>query len=244
MNSEIRIGRVSSINYDTGMMRVTYTDKGKSTTSEFPFMNYNDEYYMPSIGSTVAVAHMSNGSSRGIVLGNVWNKRNIPNETGKKLYRKELSKTKNAAFVRYDDETGEYLLKSSDITLNGINKTTIEGPKIIIEANISYSLDAPKTSMKSKDHKFSCPVIEIGTAPEYEEDPPEEMEITNNCDTKIIMNERDFEALINRIVLETRENLELKANKEMRFESKLWKTSLDKIMDRLAALDGDQSEKK
>ena len=97
--------------------------------------------------------------------------------------------------------------------------------------------------MKSKDHKFSCPVIEIGTAPEYEEDPPEEMEITNNCDTKIIMNERDFEALINRIVLETRENLELKANKEMRFESKLWKTSLDKIMDRLAALDGDQSEK-
>ena len=108
-NSEIRIGRVSSVNYETGMARVTYRDKDETVTSEFPMTTNNEEYRMPEIGQQVLVAHLSNGSSRGAIIGTVWNQKNAPKESGKGLYRKDLSAYKDAAYVRYSDETGEYL---------------------------------------------------------------------------------------------------------------------------------------
>lgn len=72
-DSEIRIGRVSSVDYESGMVRVTYRDKDDSVTINLPTMNFNDEYRMPEPGQDVVVAHLSNGSSRGVLLGTVWN---------------------------------------------------------------------------------------------------------------------------------------------------------------------------
>lgn len=54
-NSEIRIGRVSSVNYETGMARVTYRDKDETVTSEFPMLTNNEEYRMPEIGDRKSV---------------------------------------------------------------------------------------------------------------------------------------------------------------------------------------------
>ena len=68
-NSEIRVGRVSAVNYDKGMIRVTYRDKDDSVTGEFPMLTNNDEYRMPKVGQDVLVAHLSNGSSRGAIIG-------------------------------------------------------------------------------------------------------------------------------------------------------------------------------
>lgn len=101
-NSEIRIGKVSSVDYPSGMAKVTYRDKDESVTMDYPMMNFNDEYRMPEPGQYVAVAHLSNGSSRGVILGTVWNKKNIPQETGKELYRKDFSRKKDAAYMDRD----------------------------------------------------------------------------------------------------------------------------------------------
>ena len=141
-NSEIRIGRVSSINYETGMTRVTYRDKDETVTSEFPMLTNNEEYRMPEIGQQVLVAHLSNGSSRGAVIGTVWNQKNIPKESGKGLYRKDLSAYKDAAYIRYSDETGEYLIKVANLHLNGVNGVVMDGPHIEIAANLSILLSA------------------------------------------------------------------------------------------------------
>ncbi len=92
--SEIRIGKVSSVDYEAGMARVTYKDKDDSTTQNIAILNFNDEYRMPEPGQDVIVAHMSNGSSRAALLGTIWNRKNIPKETGKQLYRKDLSRQK------------------------------------------------------------------------------------------------------------------------------------------------------
>lgn len=119
-DSEIRIGKVSSIDYKKGMMRITYHDKDDSVTMDFSMMNYNDEYRMPKIGQHVAVAHLSNGSSRGIVLGEIWNQKNLPKESGAGLYRKDLSRKKDAAYIRYEDASGEYLVKVANLHLNGV----------------------------------------------------------------------------------------------------------------------------
>lgn len=134
--SEIRIGKVSSVDYKAGMARVTYRDKDDSVTMNLATANFNDEYRMPEPGQDVIVAHLSNGSSRAVLLGTVWNKKNIPTEGGRDLYRKDLSKKRNAAYVRYCDETGEYLVKAANVHINGVNETVLDGPKVEIAANI------------------------------------------------------------------------------------------------------------
>ncbi|MDE7248257.1 MAG: phage baseplate assembly protein V, partial [Lachnospiraceae bacterium] len=70
-NSEIRIGKISSVDYATGMARVTYRDKDDSVTVNLATANFNDEYRMPEPGQEVIVAHLSNGSSRAVLLGTV-----------------------------------------------------------------------------------------------------------------------------------------------------------------------------
>lgn len=146
-DSEIRIGKVSSVDYESGMGRVTYRDKDESVTMSLPMINYNDEYRMPEPGQDVIVAHLSNGSSRAVLLGTVWNKKNIPAESGDKLYRKELSREKDAAYVRYSDETGEYLVKAANVHINGVNETILDGPRVEVAANLSILWQTEKMQM-------------------------------------------------------------------------------------------------
>src|SRR5699024_9831438 len=61
---------------------------------------------------------------------------------GKGLYRKDLSAYKDAAYVRYSDETGEYLVKAANLHLNGVNETLLDGPHVEIAANLSLLLSA------------------------------------------------------------------------------------------------------
>lgn len=150
-NSEIRKGQVSSVDYETGMVRVTYKDKDESVTMDMAVLNFNDEYHMPEPGQDVIVAHMSNGSSRAVLLGTIWNKKNMPKETGEKLYRKDLSRQKDAAYVRYDDETGEYMVKAAAVHINGVDHTLLDGPKVEIAANISMLLQAEKMKIDTSE---------------------------------------------------------------------------------------------
>ena len=79
MNTDvIRIGKVSSVNAGSGMVRVTYPDKDDSVTAELPVFSFTDEYKMPKVGSQVLVVHLSNGTSAGVCLGHYWNKSNKP----------------------------------------------------------------------------------------------------------------------------------------------------------------------
>ncbi len=259
MDTNVRIGKVSAVNYETGMIRVVYTDKGKATTTEMPFVNYNNEYNMPAVESQVVVAHLSNGSSRGVVLGTVWNRKNRPSESGEKLYRKDLSKTKGAAMYRYDDDSGEYLLKSPNIEINGVNKTLVDGPRVVIDASISITLETMQYGISAKKAAVSIPKVELGKTPE-EGKPAGEMEITNNCDITFLSEENILEATIKSMVLkaleditiETQkklsatatENIEAKTDAQLMLEDASWKTTLSNIMNRLAALDGNQSERK
>ena len=56
----IRIGRVSSIDYGSGMISVTYPDLDDSVTDDLPVFSMGDEYKMPPVGAEVLVLHLSN----------------------------------------------------------------------------------------------------------------------------------------------------------------------------------------
>lgn len=197
-DSEIRIGKVSSVNYETGMARVTYRDKDESTSINFSQMNFNDEYRMPEPGQQVLVAHMSNGSSRGVILGTVWNQKNIPAESGKELYRKDFSRKKDAAYVRYSDATGEYLVKAANVHVNGVNETVLDGPKVEIAANIGILI-------QTEDMKVDISDLEV-TGGEADQ-----ISAAIKTDVSVDQEENELKAIILKALLEFVEDLKVQA---------------------------------
>ncbi|MCU6685661.1 hypothetical protein OCV99_03655 [Dorea acetigenes] len=97
----IRLGKVSSIDYENGMISVTYPDMDDSTTDKFPVFSMADEYKMPEIGKEVLVLHLSNGQSAGVVMGKYWNEGNKPPISGKNVFRKELGSAFGEAYIQY-----------------------------------------------------------------------------------------------------------------------------------------------
>lgn len=257
----LRIGKVSSINYGTGMVQVVYKDKGDAVTAEMPYANFNDEYHMPEIGESVLVGHMSNGSSRGVVLGTIWNRKNIPAESGEGVYRKEFSKKKGAAYARFDDAGGEYLVKAPGVILHGVDHTELEGPEIRIAANISTEMESPRHVVMLGELCLSG--IEGG-----------DILATVTGSLKVAMGLGQLDALVNQVRVETVEgmginvgegmditakgvgievddgismkagDLSLSAGDSIRVEDGKFTATFSEIMERMEALDGDQSARK
>ncbi|MBD5395594.1 MAG: hypothetical protein HDR71_15340 [Lachnospiraceae bacterium] len=240
-NSEIRTGRISSVNYETGMARVTYRDKDDTVTDEFPIITNNDEYRMPKVGQDVLVAHLSNGSSRGAIIGTLWNKKYSPNETGAELYRKDLSREKDAAYIRYSDETGEYLVKVANLHLNGVHKTVLDGPMLEIGANISVLLQSDML------HVDLSELLVTGNETDT-------IDAQIQADVEVSQIENSLKAIIMKAAIELVENLEIKSGTDIRVEAgekvelssggsltlsdDTYSVTLTEIMERLEALGG------
>ncbi|PKM72858.1 MAG: hypothetical protein CVU91_07470 [Firmicutes bacterium HGW-Firmicutes-16] len=122
---EIRLGKISSINYTDGTARVTYADRNGAVTREIPFLSV--EYSMPEIGDMVLVVHLSNGAEAGVILGRPWSGKNRPPESAERLYRKDLSPTAGKSMFRYDDDSGILRIKAPTIILEtDTGNTTIK----------------------------------------------------------------------------------------------------------------------
>ena len=121
----VRVGRVSSINYQAGTARVVFGDKDSAVTKEVPFVS-NNEYNMPLVGDLVQVSHNSNGTMAATIPGSTWNQNNKPYEGGRGIFRKEYSNTKNKCFERFNDNTGEFLRRVPGLLLYQSRETYIE----------------------------------------------------------------------------------------------------------------------
>ena len=136
----IRIGKVSSVDYGSGMIKVTYPDLDNSVTDDLPYLTFNDEYKMPKVGASVLVVHLSNGSAMGIVAGTYWNSSHRPPVSGKGVYRKDLAQAIGEAFLQYSGSSHQQSLS----TLQGSN-----WPQRV-EAS-----PWPKSSTISRDRRYS-----------------------------------------------------------------------------------------
>lgn len=103
---EIRVGKVSKINYEKGMIRVTYPDLDDSVTAELPVFSFTDEYKMPKIGQEAFVLHLSNGQAAGILMGKYWNKDNVPPDygQGKNTFNKEIDEEFGKVRITYKNK--------------------------------------------------------------------------------------------------------------------------------------------
>lgn len=125
----VRIGKVSSIDYEKGMISVTYPDLDDSVTDVLPVFSMTDEYKMPSIGAEVLVMHLSNGCTAGVVMGKYWNEANRPPISGKNVFRKELGGKFGEAYIQYangnitlKDQNGSSTLASILYRLNELER--------------------------------------------------------------------------------------------------------------------------
>ena len=106
MDDVLRIGKISSINYEKGTARVTYPDRGGSTTPEIPFPSWF--YWMPKPEDQVLVAHLQNGPASAVILCPFWNDSLRPTEGFEGLYKQEYAREQGKAGERYDATTEDY----------------------------------------------------------------------------------------------------------------------------------------
>lgn len=220
---EIRKGKVSSVDYGNGMVRVTYSDKGKSVTKNLPYMNFNNEYNMPEVGQNVAVLHLSNGSSRGVVLGPYWNKSNKPPESGAGIYRKEMG-----AGAHQKCAGGIYELVASQEKFTAENKIEIGTTEMLIDVENNVDLIAKMVNIQLEE-KINAAVKEI--LAEVEEK-IEAMAKSINLQGK------------NEVKIVSQGKTEIKTDEQMSLEDAGWKTTLSRIMERLERLDGNTADRK
>ncbi len=126
----IRVGRVSSVNYEKGMIRVTYPDRDNSVTAEIPVFSFTDEYKMPAVGSNVLVLHLSNGAAAGVMMGHYWNASNLCPKTGADIFRKELAQAYGEAYMEYEGSSRTLTIYADNIVLKSSGSITANGVSI------------------------------------------------------------------------------------------------------------------
>lgn len=123
----LRVGKISSINYKSGTARITYEDKGGSTTAEMPFLALAWQYWMPRVGDQVLVAHLSNGTSSAVILGAVWHSGHRPFEGAEGLYRRDYCNDPGKAAERYDEKAEDYSQRiTGDMEIGATESWTVK----------------------------------------------------------------------------------------------------------------------
>lgn len=140
----VRFGKISSVNYEAGTVRVVYHEKDDCVTSEIPLLSF--EYMMPEVDDAVLVLHLSNGAEAGVVLGRPWSDENKPPEGSQGLWRKDLDREAGKGMLRYKDGTltikmNKVVLEAKELTVKA--ETTItENTNIEKDANVAKTLTA------------------------------------------------------------------------------------------------------
>lgn len=108
MSSEVRLGNVSSIDYENGLCEVTYPDRDDTVTEMVPTLS-NREYRMPEVDDLVVVLHPGDSPEDAVILGTIWNEKIKPVEGKEKVFRKEYSNEDGKAYRKFDANAKELL---------------------------------------------------------------------------------------------------------------------------------------
>lgn len=178
----IRIGKVSTVDYEAGMVSVTYPEMDANTTNKFPVFAMSDEYKMPAVGQEVLVLHLPTGQAAGIVLGKMWNKANTPRKAGEHVYSQEFGDEPGESYMEYDGADGD--LKFKDKNIDAVTLTELLGLKETDkhrrefgdepgEAYIEYRPEEGRMYFKDKRAGLVSLSTILGLSPEDELKDPE-----------------------------------------------------------------------
>lgn len=144
MHDVIRVGIVSSIDYEKGFVQVTYPDRENAVSGKLPYFSY--WYQMPEVGDKVVVLYLTNGNHEGFVLGKYYHESNLPIKTGKGLLHKPLHQ--NGAEIQYQEQTDSFALKAGKIAVDG-TAIKLSGNALTLSGG-TCSMDTDGRTMKIK----------------------------------------------------------------------------------------------
>ncbi len=140
-----RIGTVSKIDKENGMVSVVYPDRDNNVTDLVPCISFNDEYKMPKVGDKVFLAHLSNGTEAALAFGKFWNEANKPLDK-EDTYRKQFDYD-GKAYMKYDEKTGELLIQAPKIKI-------VSDEKELEAIAMSYLITAKNKKMDINSNIF------------------------------------------------------------------------------------------
>ena len=135
----LRIGKISSINYEKGTARVTYEDRDGSTTIELPFLAW--EYWMPKIEDRVVTGHFTNGTTGAVILGPLWHDEHRPIEGAEGIYRKEYENEQGTAYERYSERDKSLKIVAGGVTLTLQGGTLTVSGSMVVSGSLSVNGD-------------------------------------------------------------------------------------------------------
>lgn len=151
MSSEVRLGNVSSIDYENGLCEVTYPDRDDTVTEMVPMLS-NREYRMPEVDDLVVVLHPGDSPEDAVILGTIWNEKIKPAEGREKVFRKEYCNEDGKAYRQFDASARELLdfvdgkkilkAKSLEIKIGSATVTISEGGDVKITSPASITVQA------------------------------------------------------------------------------------------------------
>ncbi len=144
MSSEVRIGYISSLDYERGRAEITYPDRDDTVTENVPFLS-NREFRMPKVEELVAVLHPGESPEDAVVLGTIWNDKIRPAEGRDGVYRKEYSNTDGQCYRKFDagaKELTDYTDGKEFIEAKSL-EIKIGGTKVAISESGMVTIDSP-----------------------------------------------------------------------------------------------------
>ncbi|NCC16542.1 MAG: hypothetical protein EOM28_09365 [Clostridia bacterium] len=168
------MGRISSVNYEGGTAQVVYMDKDQAVTRELPLLSF--EYCMPEVEDMVLVCHLPNGAAAGVILGRFWSLKNTPPESGRGLYRKDMSREAGKAMFRYKEgedvvqlsgpqiklQTDTLLIETKNVSGTG-EKIGFVGNQVTMQGG-SVSLQGDSIVMSGSQITISAGSVQISGA--------------------------------------------------------------------------------
>lgn len=140
-SNEIRVGKISSVDYTSGTVRVVYEDQDDAVTRPIPLLSF--EYLMPEVDDMVLVLHLSNGTEAGFVIGRPWSNQRVPPESGQGMYRKDFHNEVGKAFLRFSEKDNETMtLHVKNLVIEAENVTAKVEKDIVLDATGNVTIKA------------------------------------------------------------------------------------------------------
>ena len=129
MNDAIRVGRISSIDYETGCADVCFKGEEDVIYTDLPFLAF--EYKMPKVNDLVLVVAQKYAQKKsGFIIGPYFNDENKPEVSGKDYFFKRFSDT---AYIKYDAKKDEIEIIAGKVGMKNLVVENIEVKNLTAE---------------------------------------------------------------------------------------------------------------
>lgn len=145
LNSLIKIGEVSSVDYAKGTARVVFDDDDSLVSNDLQVLQKNTiknkDYCMPDVGEDVVCLFLPSGTEEGFILGSVYAGDITPPESSGNKRTVEFSDNTKVSYDR-ETHTLSITIGATSITANGENVyvkgsvATLEAPTIKLKGNV------------------------------------------------------------------------------------------------------------